>query len=67
METLGWLLVLAIAALAILFGVLAYGVRLGQELAVDGTRRRGYFLAYGKRWRAREISSSVPPSKQIGT
>ena len=36
----------------IIFVALAWGVQLGLELAVDGTKRIGYFKAYEKEWRA---------------
>ena len=36
----------------IIFVALAWGIHLGLELAVDGTKKIGYFNAYGKEWRA---------------
>ena len=36
----------------IIFVALAWGIHLGLELAVDSTKNRGYFVAYGKEWRA---------------
>ena len=36
----------------IIFVALAWGMSLGLELAVDGTKKIGYFKAYGKEWRA---------------
>ena len=36
----------------IIFAALAWGMHLGLELAVDGTKKKGYFKAYGKEWRS---------------
>lgn len=43
--------------LGILFGTacLLLGVVLGLRMAVLNTRTRGYFKAYGKKWRAAEV------------
>ncbi len=34
----------------------AIGMAWGKEIAVDRTKGQGYFEAYGKRWRAVEIT-----------
>lgn len=31
-----------------------FGLRYGFEVAVDSTKRKGFFLAYGKKWKAVE-------------
>ena len=48
---LGILFVLALFFAAVLGG------RIGLEMAVDRTRRKGYFEAYGEKWRAVELES----------
>lgn len=58
-------IVFVVLSLAVLLLVLLWGMHLGQQLAVDQTRRQGSFPAYGKRWVATELEPQqrghVPP------
>lgn len=58
-------IVFVVLWLAVLLLVLLWGMYLGQQLAVDQTRRQGSFPAYGKRWVAIELEpvqrGHVPP------
>ncbi|MBP7610120.1 MAG: hypothetical protein KA760_11520 [Steroidobacteraceae bacterium] len=58
-------IVFVVLLLAVLLLVLLWGMHLGQQLAVDQTRRQGSFPAYGKRWVATEVEPQqrghVPP------
>lgn len=60
-------IVFVVLLLAVLLLVLLWGMHLGQQLAVDQTRRQGSFPAYGKRWVATELEPQqrghVPPSQ----
>ena len=41
----------------------AIGVKWGKEIAVDSTNGRGYFEAYGKKWRVVEITDPAISEK----
>lgn len=49
--------VLGIIFVVVLFFAVTYGGYLGLQMAVDRTKRNGYFEAYGKKWRAVELES----------
>lgn len=38
----------------LLIGIAVWGMHMGLELAVDGTKKKGYFCAYGKKWKVVE-------------
>ena len=45
---IGFLLIL------LLIGIAVWGMHMGLELAVDGTKKKGHFCAYGKKWKVVE-------------
>lgn len=60
MEVIGWAVLGALVGVPMFLAVAGLGMRMGKEAAVDLTCREGHFMAYGKRWAAREL----PPEMQ---
>lgn len=62
---IAFVILFCITAAVGVFVLLLCGMHLGQQLAVDQTRRQGSFPAYGKRWVATELEPQqrghVPP------
>ena len=49
-------IILSILFCIIIFGSVVFGAWIGLQMAVDQSKVKGHFKAYGKKWRVEEVN-----------